>query len=524
MGRPRSRGAGAALAACLAVAALAPGPARADDPTISRAVIDQVVLEPSSLTGQRLTVELSMLTLQGQTIPLPEPGSIHLMIDNHRSDAPFAIGRYGERDADTAIAVVVQTSLEFTDVLPVIADALDQNVLATLPDHTRVAILPYGEAQGGGKLTSVKAARRRVTGITSDGSVAEPSLLDTVERALRLVERADTKPEGRPLRKMVIVIGDGRDATPDRDRVTKLGVRADKHGVRIHAFGFSPSDTRRPLLLLGELSKRSHGTFRWVRGARSDSWTPAFQQLATEIEGQHVLTYFLPAGEDLSGRKVRIELVGRAPLVSNDHKLKSAGCNDVACDPGAYCAVDRCVMPRADDGRGVLGWSLIVLGIIVGLLVVLGVIGWLITRRQQRAAAAPGPGVVPGAVPGVAPGVAPGVVPGSVPAPAVAPAAPAAAATGPRFYVMTGPLAGREVPVRHGMWIGKAPGCDLLIDDGYASSQHAQVGVDHFGNCRLYDHGSTNGTFVNGVRVTQHSLEHGNLIRIGSTELRFLAQ
>ena len=64
----------------------------------------------------------------------------------------------------------------------------------------------------------------------------------------------------------------------------------------------------------------------------------------------------------------------------------------------------------------------------------------------------------------------------------------------------------------------------MLIDDGFTSSQHAQIGMDHFGNCRVYDRGSTNGTFVNGQRITEYVLEHGMSLRIGSTELRFLAQ
>jgi pSer/pThr/pTyr-binding forkhead associated (FHA) protein len=48
--------------------------------------------------------------------------------------------------------------------------------------------------------------------------------------------------------------------------------------------------------------------------------------------------------------------------------------------------------------------------------------------------------------------------------------------------------------------------------------------MDPSGNCRLYDRNSTNGTFVNGVRVTEVVLDHGMSVRIGSTELRFLAQ
>ena len=95
---------------------------------------------------------------------------------------------------------------------------------------------------------------------------------------------------------------------------------------------------------------------------------------------------------------------------------------------------------------------------------------------------------------------------------------------GPKLYVMTGPRTGETIALRHGFLIGKAPHCALVIDDGYTSTTHAQIGMDDQGNCRIYDTGSTNGTFVNGVRVQEKFLEHGMTIRIGSTDLRFLAQ
>jgi pSer/pThr/pTyr-binding forkhead associated (FHA) protein len=103
------------------------------------------------------------------------------------------------------------------------------------------------------------------------------------------------------------------------------------------------------------------------------------------------------------------------------------------------------------------------------------------------------------------------------------PAAPAPI-TGPSLLVMTGPRTGERIPLQNGFTIGKAPNSNLVLDDGYTSSQHAQVGVDHHGNCRLYDRNSTNGTFANGVRVSEVVLDHGMSVRIGSTELRFLAQ
>ncbi len=524
--------------------------ARADDvaPPTYRAVIDRADLEPASIGGTRLTVELSALDLYGKLLDLSDPRSIKLMVGGSKLDAPYARGVYGQTGADTAIVFVLQANLAYAEALPTIASALD-DVLTKLPDRTQAAILAYGDATEAGKLGTAKAARGRLSQIAQDGSASEPALLDTLDRAVRLLKKARPSHDGAALRRMIVVIGDGRDRSNDRDRVTKLGQKAGKDGIRIHTFGFAPSNVRRPLLTLGELSKQSLGTFRWVRTGGTESWTPAFQQLRDEITKQAVLTYFLPADTDLAGKRLKIGLVGRTEATSNEVKLGEVHCGTDACK--GYCVDGTCAIPRGASGRGVLGWLILVVGIALGAAVVLGLIGFVLQRRQV----AP-PGLAPGsfpagpgmpgmpAVPGVpgAPGMPamPGA-PGSVPPGAAPPAkpsrwrskpkappqpvaAPPPPATGPALLVLTGPRAGQRIPLQNGFTIGKAPNSSLVLDDGYTSTHHAQVGMDPFGNCRLYDRNSTNGTFVNGVRVTEVVLDHGMSVRVGSTELRFLAQ
>jgi pSer/pThr/pTyr-binding forkhead associated (FHA) protein len=111
-------------------------------------------------------------------------------------------------------------------------------------------------------------------------------------------------------------------------------------------------------------------------------------------------------------------------------------------------------------------------------------------------------------------------------APPAAPAVHAAPApAAPHLYVLSGPRTGQRIPLHNGFTIGKAPGSHLLLDqDGFASSAHAAITMDARGTCTLVDRGSTNGTFVNGIRVTQVVLTHGMAVRVGSTELRFLTQ
>ncbi|MGZ8851735.1 MAG: SpoIIE family protein phosphatase, partial [Thermoanaerobaculia bacterium] len=65
--------------------------------------------------------------------------------------------------------------------------------------------------------------------------------------------------------------------------------------------------------------------------------------------------------------------------------------------------------------------------------------------------------------------------------------------------------------------------CTIPIKDRYLSRRHAEiVAVD--GEWTLKDLGSANGTFLNGTRVdADHPLRSGDRIRIGDTELVFLA-
>ena len=520
------RSATCVIGGALLVLAARPSVAPADDggPASYRAVIDRVDLEPASIGDLRLRIELSALALQGQRLDLTDPKSIRLMVGGSKLEAPFALGTYGATNADTAIAIVLEANLSYAETLPSILSTLDEIVLSALGDRTQLAILTYGEATGSGKLGTLKSARSRLSQVAQDGSAGEPALLDTLDRALLLLKRAKTTPEGRPLRKLVIAIGDGRDRSGDRDRVTALGVRADKQGVRIHTLGYAPSNVRRPLLTLGELSRRSLGTFRWVRAGGTESWSGAFQQLRDEITKQYVLTYFLPPDAEVAGKKLKIVTVGRTEATSNELRIPEPACGRDPC--AGYCVDSVCVTRQGGGARGLVGWLVLIGGILVGVVVLLGLIGFVLHRRQGAAQPMPGP-FPPGQVPGQLPIPPPKARKEKKVKPAKnqpqQPAAPAPI-TGPSLLVMTGPRTGERIPLQNGFTIGKAPNSNLVLDDGYTSGQHAQVGIDHLGNCRLYDRNSTNGTFANGVRVSEVVLDHGMSVRIGSTELRFLAQ
>ena len=252
---PNAVRSGALLVAAALSLVLCPPAARADSDdgtrSIYRGVIDRVDVEPATIGGYRLRIYLSALALQGQVLDLTDPKSLKLYLGTSEEKSPYALGRYAATDADTAIVLVVQITQDFAEVLPAIGDALSTAALAPMGEHTQVAVIPFGEAPGQGKLGTVKQARAKLGGLATDGSSGDPGLLDALDRALGLLRKAKTTPEGRPLRKVIIVVGDGRDRAGDRDRVTRLGTRAGKEGVRIDAVAFSANKVLRPMLALG---------------------------------------------------------------------------------------------------------------------------------------------------------------------------------------------------------------------------------------------------------------------------------
>jgi hypothetical protein len=70
--------------------------------------------------------------------------------------------------------------------------------------------------------------------------------------------------------------------------------------------------------------------------------------------------------------------------------------------------------------------------------------------------------------------------------------------------------------------VGRAANNDLAIDgDEYASARHARFEPRRDG-VWVEDIGSTNGTYVNGIRLTrERRLARGDVVRVGETDLRF---
>jgi PAS domain-containing protein len=88
------------------------------------------------------------------------------------------------------------------------------------------------------------------------------------------------------------------------------------------------------------------------------------------------------------------------------------------------------------------------------------------------------------------------------------------------LVVLEGHLRGTNFPLGVRSVIGRAIGCEIqLVHDGI-SRRHCQVTVREDG-ATVEDLGSTNGTKLNGVRVTQAPLYHGDKLEVGPVILQF---
>jgi len=92
------------------------------------------------------------------------------------------------------------------------------------------------------------------------------------------------------------------------------------------------------------------------------------------------------------------------------------------------------------------------------------------------------------------------------------------------FGIAAGPRYGEQIPVPAPVvTVGRAAGCEVVIDDDSVSARHARLEFD-LGAWRITDLASTNGTAIEGVRLAPEvptPLPYGATVRFGGVKLQF---
>ncbi|HEY1265580.1 MAG TPA: FHA domain-containing protein, partial [Terriglobales bacterium] len=74
------------------------------------------------------------------------------------------------------------------------------------------------------------------------------------------------------------------------------------------------------------------------------------------------------------------------------------------------------------------------------------------------------------------------------------------------------------------LFLGRDSANQVRLRDPLVSRKHCSISESSAGIFEIADLESHNGTFVNGTRVSQQRIEHGDRIRVGKSEFVFLTR
>ncbi len=93
----------------------------------------------------------------------------------------------------------------------------------------------------------------------------------------------------------------------------------------------------------------------------------------------------------------------------------------------------------------------------------------------------------------------------------------------PVLRIAAGDRAGRSYEIGEAIRIGRHPYNQISLDDPAVSRYHCWITLCETGFV-VEDLGSTNGTYVNGVRVVKRTLRGGERVQVGRTEFVFVEE
>jgi hypothetical protein len=96
--------------------------------------------------------------------------------------------------------------------------------------------------------------------------------------------------------------------------------------------------------------------------------------------------------------------------------------------------------------------------------------------------------------------------------------------TPPYFVVIAGPDMEKKFPVHAGvgLMLGRQQGTAYTLSDGRVSRQHCEIRYQN-GVITVVDKGGSGGTIINGTKITEQVLAHGDTLKVGDSLLKLVA-
>lgn len=466
------------------------------DASKPRCRLERVDLSQFEQGGQIKAIG-GVVELEGQ-ISTDRPASVYRLLVNGKPVAkPEKVEPFERAGQELYLVLAVEISALYAPSFDKIKETL-REFLESMPPRTKVKLVQFGYEL---EPTPVFLAPGALLGIVDDinpDDQGDVQLINAIQAGLVSLNKVQPGKDknGEPLpppRKAIVVLSDGMNQLMDRKTFKRVGDLLRQNGVPLFPVAFSPRDDRGPLLNLGELAKRSLGTFRWAQ--KDSDLKEQFQNLSEELKKNHVLTF--------NGKKLDLESLRTSQFAMQ--------CGDLKSNP--------IMQPGVPPPKPSTWWKWL-LGIVLGLVGLWGAAQgalFVLKRKAQKL--------------GMPPLVGPGAVPGVVPVSQAAPTQMLGYATmkGTRPIGATligiGALAGQRLAIEHTAIIGRSVAGTTnlqVLSDPSLGPSHCEIRREPNGFF-LIDYGVPSGSFVNEQRVTGKALVNdGDLLRLGDgTQLKF---
>lgn len=307
-------------------------------------------------------------------------------------------------------------------------------------------------------------------------SAQPPGLYNAIKK---VVEDVNENSSSLPRRRLVVVMSDGKDRYLENSslldkRITDIVETAVTAGnAKVYVLGYT-LDFPDPLVHLNTLAQKTGGIYRNISEVDTeDGIATELEKLSREIKNQYVMT-FKPKEYGGSDKPVNFRL----------EMATTAG-------PGKYISANPIKWPAKPlNWMGIIIIVAVVLGSLLGIFLLIKLFKGIAARRANRPVYVEEEEEFVGPYKG-------------------------------KLTCTGGQYAGAEFFLTEDVTtIGAIAGNTIVIQEAGVSKRHAGIKIEDM-RFELADFGSTNGTFVNGNKITKQFLRDQDKLRIGECELKF---
>jgi len=322
--------------------------------------------------------------------------------------------------------------------------------------------------------------------------------IDAVITALDRFPFPDENPNF-PRRRAIVMMSDALDqGLADKAYLAKrikkdLAPKAKALMVKFYGLGYSIESTE-GLRLMSMLAKNFGGSYKEVRESELNRLPDFFTNMLDAIYGQYIISFVTDDLDHEEQHTVQVNI---------NHKGKSIESVPLEFKP-----------PEVPGLLPWWGWLLVILGGVLGLVLLIGIIV-AIAKRPKKQADDDDDDDDDEVGDKACPVCGEEMLPEDKVC-EVCVSEPHSA----ELIVVGGPWDGFIYIINQEITsIGSREG-DILIEDPTVSGKHAGVKMDDL-KFELADFGSTNGTYVNGKRITKQFLKDGDSVKFGNIDMKF---